>query len=206
MELTDEVARRAVAALHRPWWKPADPYLLTLLMQRNSAQNIRLVRFGIVAAALANGLFCFLDYLLLPDVATALIMVRLGVGALFVALVEIAARNTRSLTLIHSLAAIGIVTAAIGWLIPALQSREQVTLSQFMVFGTIFVLGANLFFNFRFWLSALSSATVTIAFVYGLMFSLDINETARGVLSLYFVSILVLSLYLSWQLDRKSVV
>ena len=203
MELTDEVARRAVAALHRPWWKPADPYLLTLLMQRNSAQNIRLVRFGIVAAALANGLFCFLDYLLLPDVATALIMVRLGVGALFVALVEIAARNTRSLTLIHSLAAIGIVTAAIGWLIPALQSREQVTLSQFMVFGTIFVLGANLFFNFRFWLSALSSATVTIAFVYGLMFSLDINETARGVLSLYFVSILVLSLYLSWQLSLE---
>lgn len=203
MELTDEVARRAVAALHRPWWRPADPVLLSLLMERNADRNIRTVRLGILAAAFANALFCFLDSLLLPDVAHTLIMVRLGVGIAFVALVELAARSTRSLTLIHLTAATGIMVAAIGWLIPALQSSYQVTLSQFMVFGTIFVLGANLFFNFRFWLSALSSATVTIAFVYGLLVSLDISEVARAVLSLYFVSILVLSLYLSWQLSLE---
>ncbi len=203
MELTDEVARRAVAALHRPWWKPADPFLLSLLMQKNADQNIRTVRLGILAAAFVNGLFCFLDSLLLPDVAGTLIMVRLGVGVLFVALVELAARTTRSLTLIHLAAATGIMVAAIGWLIPALHSSEQVTLSQFMVFGTIFVLGANLFFNFRFWLSALASATVTIAFVYGLMVSLDINQVARSLLSLYFVSILLLSLYFSWQLSLE---
>lgn len=203
MELTDEVARRAVAALHRPWWRPADPVLLSLLMERNAGRNIRTVRLGILAAAFANALFCFLDSLLLPDVAHTLIMVRLGVGIAFVALVELAARSTRSLTLIHLTAATGIMVAAIGWLIPALQSSHQVTLSQFMVFGTIFVLGANLFFNFRFWLSALSSATVTIAFVYGLLVSLDISEVARAVLSLYFVSILVLSLYLSWQLSLE---
>ncbi|MCD2173877.1 putative bifunctional diguanylate cyclase/phosphodiesterase [Rhizobium sp. C4] len=203
MELTDEVARRAIAALHRPWWKPADPFLLTMLLERNAAQNIRLVRFGIVAAAFVNSLFCFLDYLLLPDVASTLIMVRIGVGLFFVATVELVARTSRSLSLIHVSAATGIIVAAVGWLIPALQSSQQVTLSQFMVFGTIFVLGANLFFNFRFWLSALSSVTVTIAFVYGLLFSLDINETARGVLSLYFVSVLALSLYFSWQLSLE---
>ncbi len=203
MELTDEVARRAVAALHRPWWKPADPFLLSLLMQRDAEQNIRTVRLGIVAAAFVNSLFCFLDYLLLPDVANTLIMVRLGVGILFVAVVELAARNTRSLPLIHLSAALGIVVAAIGWLIPALQTGQQVTLSQFMIFGTIFVLGANLFFNFRFWLSALSSATVTFAFVYGLMVSLDTNDIARWVLSLYFVSILAFSLYLSWRLSLE---
>lgn len=203
MELTDEVARRAVAALHRPWWKPADPFLLCLLMQRDAEANIRTVRLGMFAAAFVNALFCFLDHILLPDVAPTLIAIRLGVGFLFVAIIEMIARTTRSLPALHLAAATGIVVAAIGWLIPALQTSQQITLSQFMVFGTIFVLGANLFFNFRLWLSALSSATVTAAFIYGLLFSLDTNTVARGVLSLYFFAILAFSLYLSWRLSLE---
>lgn len=203
MQLSDDISRRAIAALRQPWWKPADPVLLSLLRDRDIEQNIRTVRFGILSAAFVNGLFCILDSLLLPDVSHTLIAIRLGVGIVFVTLVEIVARSKRSLNAIHLSAAAGIVVAAVGWLIPALRSSYQVTLSEFMVFGTIFVLGANLFFNFRFWLSALSSATVTIAFVYGLLVSLDIDPVARDILALYFVSVLVFSLYLSWCLSRE---
>lgn len=203
MELTDDMARRIVDAAGRPWWKPADPLLLSLLMEKDADGNIRTVRLGILAAALANGVFCILDRMLLPDVADTLIAIRIAVGIVFVVLIEILARTTRSLALIHGAAAAGIMIAAIGWLVPALHSSHQYTLSEFMVFGTVFVLGANLFFNFRFWLSALSSVTVTIAFVYGLLFSIDIDLTARLILSLYFVTFLVLSLYLSWQLSLE---
>ncbi len=44
---------------------------------------------------------------------------------------------------------------------------------------------------------------MTFAFVYGLMVSLDTNDIARWVLSLYFVSILAFSLYLSWRLSLE---
>lgn len=203
MELTDDIARRVVASGKRPWWKPADPVLLSLLLDNEADGNIRTVRLGILAAALANAVFCVLDKLLLPDVADTLIAVRIAVGFCFVALVEVLVRTSRSVSTIHIAAAIGIVVAAIGWLVPALQTSHQFTLAQFMVFGTVFVLGANLFFNFRFWLSALSSVTVTIAFVYGLAFSLNVDPMARAILSLYFVTFLVLSLYLSWQLSLE---
>lgn len=203
MELTDDIARRIVAAAGRPWWKPADPLLLSLLLEKDAEGNIRTVRLGILAAAVANGVFCLLDKLLLPDVADSLIAIRIAVGIFFVALIEILARTTRSVALIHGAAAAGIMVAAIGWLVPALQSTYQYTLSQFMIFGTVFVLGANLFFNFRFWLSALSSISVTVAFIYGLIFSLEIDLTARFILSLYFLTFLILSLYLSWQLSLE---
>lgn len=203
MELTDELVQRAVVSIRRPWWKSADPLLLSMLLESSAERNTRIVRFGIIAAALANALFCFLDKILLPDVADTLIAVRLGVGILFIALIEIAVRTKLPLSVLHAIAATGIVVAAIGWLIPALGTSHQFVLAQFMVFGTIFVLGANLFFNFRFWLSALASTIVTIAFVYGLNVSLDIDLVARAILSLFFITLMALSLYLSWQLSME---
>jgi len=74
-------------------------------------------------------------------------------------LVELIARRGFALATLHLVAALAIVVGAVGWLLSALGTGHQAALSHFMVFGTVFILGANLFFNFRLWLSAVSSAT-----------------------------------------------
>ena len=203
MQLNDDLARRALAALERPTWKPADPVLMAMLQQKDEDQNRSIVRWGLWAAVLSYFFYGFFDVYLFPDIASRLVTVRVVTGILFLTLLEIFARTSRSLPALHYVAAGAIVCGAVSWLYFALATTQQVALSEFMVFGTVFVLGANLFFNFRFWLSAVTSATITACFVYALAFDLDVEPTARVVLSVFFLNCLVLSLYLSWRLSAE---
>ncbi|TIP33110.1 MAG: diguanylate cyclase, partial [Mesorhizobium sp.] len=143
------------------------------------------------------------DWFLFPDIADRVILTRLTLGLTFLVLVELVARRDFAVTTLHYVAALAIVAGAIGWLLSALGTTHQEALSHFIIFGTVFILGANLFFNFRLWLSALSSATVTIAFLGATLFLLQADLGTRLVLATYFVNCLVLSLYLSWRLSME---
>lgn len=201
MQLTEEVAQRVVAALARPRWHTPDPTLLARFLQKEAGENRKLVQWGMRAAVLSYVAYGLFDWFLFPDIADRLVLTRLTLGIISLALVELIARRGFALTTLHLVAALAIVVGAVGWLLSALGTGHQAALSHFMVFGTVFILGANLFFNFRFWLSAISSATVTISFMGAALFSLQTDVVARVVLSAYFVNCLVLSLYLSWRLS-----
>ena len=203
MQLTDDVARKVVEAIARPRWHSADPTLLAMFLQKDVDENRRLVRWGIWAAVFSYVAYGLFDWFLFPDIADRLVLTRITLGITSLALVEFVARRGFALATLHLVAALAIVSGAIGWLIPALGTADQAALSHFMVFGTVFILGANLFFNFRFWLSAISSATVTISFVCAALFFLQTDIVGRGVLSAYFMNCLVLSLYLSWRLSLE---
>jgi len=203
MQLTDDVARKVVEAIARPRWHSADPTLLAMFLQKDVDENRRLVRWGIWAAVFSYVAYGLFDWFLFPDIADRLVLTRITLGITSLALVEFVARRGFALATLHLVAALAIVSGAIGWLIPALGTGDQAALSHFMVFGTVFILGANLFFNFRFWLSAISSATVTISFVCAALFFLQTDIVGRGVLSAYFMNCLVLSLYLSWRLSLE---
>ena len=203
MQLTEDVAHRVTEAISRPSWKSADPMLFAMLLQKNADQNRRVVRWGIAAAVLSYISYGAFDLFLFPDVADRLILTRATLGFTFLALVEIVARRDYTIATLHHVAALAIVAGAIGWLLSALGTTHQEALSHFIIFGTVFILGANLFFNFRLWLSALSSATVTVAFVGAALFFLQADLATRLVLSTYFVNCLVLSLYLSWRLSME---
>ncbi|MDG4899314.1 MULTISPECIES: GGDEF and EAL domain-containing protein [unclassified Mesorhizobium] len=203
MQLTEDVAQRVTEAISRPPWKSADPTLFAMLLQKNADQNRKVVRWGIAAAVLSYICYGAFDWFLFPDIADRVILTRLTLGLTFLVLVELVARRDFAVTTLHYVAALAIVAGAIGWLLSALETKHQEALSHFIIFGTVFILGANLFFNFRLWLSALSSATVTIAFLGATLFLLQADLGTRLVLATYFVNCLVLSLYLSWRLSME---
>ncbi|MDG4891072.1 MULTISPECIES: GGDEF and EAL domain-containing protein [unclassified Mesorhizobium] len=203
MRLTEDVAQRVTEAISRPPWKSADPTLFAMLLQKNADQNRKVVRWGIAAAVLSYICYGAFDWFLFPDIADRVILTRLTLGLTFLVLVELVARRDFAVTTLHYVAALAIVAGAIGWLLSALGTKHQEALSHFIIFGTVFILGANLFFNFRLWLSALSSATVTIAFLGATLCLLQADLGTRLVLATYFVNCLVLSLYLSWRLSME---
>ncbi|RUV42598.1 MAG: GGDEF and EAL domain-containing protein [Mesorhizobium sp.] len=203
MQLTEDVAQRVTEAISRPPWKSADPTLFAMLLQKNADQNRKVVRWGIAAAVLSYICYGAFDWFLFPDIADRVILTRLTLGLTFLVLVELVARRDFAVTTLHYVAALAIVAGAIGWLLSALGTTHQEALSHFIIFGTVFILGANLFFNFRLWLSALSSATVTIAFLGATLCLLQADLGTRLVLATYFVNCLVLSLYLSWRLSME---
>jgi diguanylate cyclase len=203
MQLTETIAQRVRAAIARPTWKSVDPVLLRMMQEANANEKRMKVRWGMWAAVLCYVLYGAFDWLLLPDVAHQLVTVRISVGVIFISLIEFGVRKNFSLATLNILAALAIVTGATGWLLFALETNHQAALSDFMVFGTVFVLGANLFFNFRFIISAISSATVTTTFVAATLLSLQTELTNRLVLAAYFINSLVFSLYLSWRLGSE---
>ncbi len=200
-QISDEISRRVTAALAKPRWKPAEPALLALLDERNVDSDRSLVRVGIWAAVLSYMIYGIFDWFLFPDVGFQVVLTRAVLGAFFLILLEICVRTGATMATLHLVAALAIVCGGLGWLLAAIATEHQLSLAVFMVFGTIFVLGANLFFNFRLWLSALSSTVVTVAFMAAAMFIVDVSFGIKLVIALYFANTLVLSLYLSWRLS-----
>lgn len=200
MQLSADLARKVVEARSRPRTSLADPKLLALLFQRDAGENRLIVRWGMWAAVLSYMAYGVFDWFLFPDIAVRLVVARIVVGVAFLALIEIGAWRGVPLAALHLVAAFAIVTGAVAWLILALETAYQEALSHFMVFGIVFVLGANLFFNFRFMLSAISSTVIATVFVAATLFSLQADLSARIVVAALFVNCLVFSLYLSWRL------
>lgn len=203
MQLTEDIATKVAQAIARPRWKSSDPTLLAMLLQKNADANRRVVRWGMGAAVLSYIAYGLFDWFLFPDVADRLIATRATLGLAFLALIEFCVRKGFALAALHRVAALAIVAGSIVWLLFALGTEHQAALSAFMVFGTVFILGANLFFNFRFRLSAISSATIALAFITSALFFLHTDVVSRVVLSAYFANCLVLSLYLSWRLGLE---
>ncbi|MCI5077811.1 GGDEF and EAL domain-containing protein [Oricola sp.] len=202
-KLDEDTAGRVRAAITRAWWRPQDPVLLAMLHEKEASGNRRVIRWGMWAAVLSYIAYGFLDYFLLPDTAMSSILTRTLVGVSFLTMIEICIRTGASQQLLHLVSATAIVTGGVAWLLVAVHSVHQVALSYFMVFGITFILGSNLFFNFRFLLSFIASATITVTFCVAIMQYLQIGLPGRIALTVFFVNSLVLSLYLSWRLGLE---
>ncbi|WP_311030644.1 putative bifunctional diguanylate cyclase/phosphodiesterase [Mesorhizobium koreense] len=203
MHLSKDIARKVFKATARSRWKPADPTLWALLMRKYADRNRTILRWGMAAAVLSYIGYGLFDWLLFPDIAGRLILTRLTLGLGFLTLIEVCARRGAELATLHLIAASAIVAGAVGWLAFAIGTSHQSELSYFMVFGTVFILGANLFFNFRLWLSIASSVVVTVAFIAAALFSLNADIVGRAIVSVYFANCFILSLYLSWRLSLE---
>ncbi|MCQ0989445.1 putative bifunctional diguanylate cyclase/phosphodiesterase [Jiella marina] len=200
MQLSDNLAARVVEEMRRARWKIADPLLHDAFRQKNEAQIRRAVRGGLWTAVLTYLLYGLFDAWLFPDVAGSLIATRFALGIFFLTLTECCIRFECSLSRLQMVAAAALVAGGVGWLLVATQTEHQNALSDFVVFGTVFILGSNLFFNFRFWLSAISSLLITGFYAGIVYFRLDVGLTTRTILSIYFINLCALSLYLSWRL------
>lgn len=173
--------------------------LLAMLARRRQETGRSVVRIGLWAAVVSYILYGLCDWLLFPDVGTSVVMARILVGLTFLAIMEICVRARCSLDTLHLVAATAVVSGALIWLGVALTTEYQQSLAAFMVFGTVFVLGANLFFDFKLWLAALSSTIIAVGFILAALFLIEARIEIRAVVALYFANFLALSMYLSWR-------
>lgn len=199
VQLTSEIAQKVADDLDKPRWKPGDPVLLAMLARRRQETGRSVVRIGLWAAVVSYIIYGLCDWFLFPDVGTNVVLARILVGLTFLALLEICVRARCSLDTLHLVAATAVVSGALIWLGVALTTEYQQSLAAFMVFGTVFVLGANLFFDFKLWLAALSSTIVAIGFILAALFLIEARIEIRAVVALYFANFLALSMYLSWR-------
>lgn len=203
MQLSEDISRKVAEALERPRWSSADPNILALLFQRDAEQNRRILRLGMWAAVLSYVGYGIFDWYLFPDVATRVVIARIVLGLVFLTAIEVGVRTGVSLPRLQLVAATALVLGATVWLLMAVDTAYQQELSHFIIFGTVFVLGANLFFNFKFFVSVISSAIIAVTFIYYIFASMDANFSVKLVIATFFLNCLVFSLYLSYRLSME---
>jgi len=202
-KLDNDTARRVTAAIGKSWWELPDPVLQDMLFDKEASGNRRVVRWGIWAAVLSHVAYGLLDYILLADVAFQAVATRAVAGVVFLALVELCIWRGVSQAVLHLVAASAIVTGGVTWLFAAIGTQNQSSLSYYIVCGTIFILGSNLFFSFKLRVSAIASTFITVTYCAVIIFSLQTTLGARLALTVFFVNSLILSLYLSWRLGLE---
>ncbi len=203
MEMSEAIARRTRLAMRRPWWKSPDPLLLHLQEEDNADQTRRLMRWGLAIGGLSCVGFIFADILLLPDVAFALALVRILTLAGGMAAIEYGIRKKLRLVVLQLFSAASLLAAALGFLLVASQTDYTEVLFSYSIFASIFVLGVNLFFNFRFPLSVATSGLITAAYVIAFLSYMDAEFSGKVINASFFVMIFSLSLYLSWRLGLE---
>lgn len=177
-----------------------DEELQSLYRSNNAQERRRISRRGLWLAVFMYLLYSATDILLIRDVAVYTIGARFLVGTLFLAIVERQYRSGRNAEEIDITCATALVAGYIAWLFPAMTSGEVVNLSYYMVFGSIFMMGVNLFFNFRFTLALVASATVLVAFLTSLcFFEVGIEHTIS--FALFYISCFVFTSYVNRKLN-----
>lgn len=179
------------------------PDQLQILYQENEAEERRNAsRKGLWMAVFIYLLFSATDIILISDVAFYTIIARFAVAALALFTIEFQYYFRHRADVLDVTCATALVSGYAGWLLPAMNSGEQLNLSYYMVFGAIFMMGINLFFNFRFIVALLASAAVLAAFLTSLLF---FHSSLVHTLSfiIFYICCFVFTSYVNWKLNSE---
>jgi diguanylate cyclase (GGDEF)-like protein len=160
----------------------------------------RVARQGLWIAVPTHILFLFADLALIPDVAPEAIFSRLAIGGAVLVLLEILIHKSVRTIWIDALCAAAIVLGYVFWLIPALSTQYTESLSYYMIFGAIFMMGGNLFFSFEFRLSLITSGIVFLSFLFS--FTLfNPSGPYWFAYSLFYLSCFAFTSFVNWRLN-----
>jgi diguanylate cyclase (GGDEF)-like protein len=188
--------------LQRKLQRPSPHELRCLYEQEDEAARKTATRQGLWIAVIVYLLFSATDLLMIPDVAANTIVARLVVGVASLAVLEAQHYLKAGIKWLDRTSALALVLGFAVWVFPAAQTIHAHSLSYYMVFGAIFMMGANLFFSFRFGLSVASSSAVLFTF----LFSLSIFWPGRMYVfafGTFYVSCFVFTSYVNWKLNRE---
>ena len=176
--------------------------LLALYQQEGERSRRGSIRQGLWTAVFIYLLFAVTDIILIPDVAFYAIIARLVVVFSSLLTLEIQLHRGASTAALDLTCATALVMGYIGWLLPSLLTDNLENMSYYMVFGAIFMMGANLFFTFRFHLSLVSSAIILVTYFLAVtQFPEDIfYKLAFGT---FYISCFVFTSYVNWNLNRE---
>lgn len=160
------------------------------------------IRQGLWVAVTIYMLFSITDVLLIPDVAIHTMFARFLVGITALITLEMQIRAGAKTNSLDMTCATGLVCGYIGWLAPAMMTEHTLNMSYYMVFGAIFMMGANLFFTFNFYLSLVASSLVLATYFVALSFFHE-DRYYQLAFGTFYVSCFVFTSYVNWRLNRE---
>ncbi|MEZ2128723.1 MULTISPECIES: putative bifunctional diguanylate cyclase/phosphodiesterase [unclassified Sinorhizobium] len=188
--------------LHEHSQRPQPAELHILYRKEGEAARRTATRQGLWIAVVVYLLFSIPDILLTPDVAPYTIAARFAVGAIAIVVFETLFHTNARTDWLDWTCAAALVCGYAGWLYPTTFSEQTQSVSYYMIFGAIFMMGANLFFSFQFRLSVITSSIVLAIFAVAL-FSFPENVPYRLAFGTFYVSCFVFTSYVNWKLNRE---
>jgi diguanylate cyclase (GGDEF)-like protein len=163
----------------------------------------RATRLGIWSSFFVYVLFSTTDILLVPDVAAYTVAARLTFGVVMLTIFEVLFRwHARSVWL-DRLCAAAVFLGYLSWLAPSIMTEHTVSMSYYMVFGAIFMMGANLFFSFQFQLSVITSSLVFSVFILAMMVLYPDDTQYQIAFGTFYLSCFVFTSYVNWKLNKE---
>ena len=160
------------------------------------------IRRGLWVAVLIYLLFSVTDVLLVPDVSVHTTFARFVVGIAALLILETQVRVETRTDLMDITCAAALVCGYLGWLLPAMTTAYTINMSYYMVFGAIFMMGANLFFTFNFALSLFASSVVLVIFFVALSF-LHKDIYYQIAFGTFYLACFSFTSYVNWRLNRE---
>ncbi|MBB3609687.1 diguanylate cyclase (GGDEF)-like protein [Rhizobium sp. BK602] len=182
--------------------RPSPAELRDLYRNDDEAARVEATRRGLWIAVIVYVLYSATDLLLIPDVAAYTIMARLTVGIVALAVFETQLHLDTGIKWLDRTSAMALISGYAVWIFPALRTVHTESLSYYMIFGAIFMMGANLFFSFRFVLSVISSSVILATFLLSL-FAFWPTDIYALAFSAFYVSCFVFTSYVNWKLNRE---
>lgn len=175
----------------------------SLYQAHRSFTQLRQTRQGLWLAALVYLLFGVADAFLIPDVAVQTVTARLVVAVLAIAVIEVCVARRVDLQWVDVSCAATVVVGYVAWLVPAAHTTAEDAFRYYMLFGTIFMMSANLFFNLVFRLSVLTSATILVIFLYSMLHAPALTLEQSVVVILFYASCFLFTSYVNWKLNEE---
>ncbi|WP_159585776.1 putative bifunctional diguanylate cyclase/phosphodiesterase [Chelativorans xinjiangense] len=176
--------------------------LRALYREQDESGRRATARHGLWLGVGAYLLYSITDILLVPDVAIYTIAARVAVAVVVLILIEVLVRAEASPDALDLVCAAALLAGYLGWLSPSMMTKHVQSFSHYMVFGTIFMMGANLFFSFRFVLSVITSGAVLAGSLLALtLFPADVSyQIALGT---FYISCFIFTSFVNWKLNKE---
>ncbi|WP_378949819.1 putative bifunctional diguanylate cyclase/phosphodiesterase [Mesorhizobium sp. ANAO-SY3R2] len=182
--------------------EPSKADLYALYRMEGDGARRAAARHGLWVAVAVYLLFAITDVLLIPDVSTYTIVARLVICVFVLTLLEVQVLLDVRTAWLDGTCAIALVLGYAGWLSLAILTEQSLNFSYYMIFGAIFMMGANLFFNLQFRLSVVASGTILATFFVALYF-LHGSAAYKLTFATFYVSCFTFTSFVNWKLNNE---
>ncbi len=183
--------------------EPRPAELRTLYRADGEGKRTKMTRQGIWASFVIYMAFSATDIMLLPDVAAYTVAARFIFGVTMLSIFEVVLRlHAKSIWLDYVCAA-AVFFGYLSWLCPSIMTSHTESMSYYMIFGAIFMMGANLFFSFSFRLSLITSGLVLTAFLIAMLVFFPNNTAYHIAFGAFYLSCFVFTSYINWNLNKE---
>ncbi|MBB4004700.1 putative bifunctional diguanylate cyclase/phosphodiesterase [Aurantimonas endophytica] len=191
------------AELAKPWYASRSASLVKVYNRRREPYRRADARYTMWVAVVIYISFALLDFVLIPDVAEATTGARILFGAAAFCIVEAFIKAGARASHLEATCAGIIVACYVAWLSIAVYSIHTLSVSYYMVFGTIFMMVASLLFNFKPIYAIFASILVTLAFFVAMIFVITVSLNYALAFSTFYLSCFSFTAYVNWKLNLE---